>query len=357
MKKPQTSPTRSHKPTETPNEDGFAAIIVTLIVMAIIVLITIGFVKLVSREQRSSLDRQLTTQAFYAAETGINEVARLLAEDPGLPSKDTCEVSDTHPDYPFPEGGVLDEEEAVAYTCVLIDPAPSTLEYDSIPTEHARNIYLTGVDDDGSPMALNTIVVNWNASELSDSPTFPAAGRDFPTDFGDGAPVLRVSLTPISGALSRNGLIDSTFTVFLRPESGGSEPTITYTAGAGQRRSQGDVTQVGCNDGNTPRYCKARITGLSGASQYVMSVRAIYSNASVQIDTPDGASFSGEQVVADVTGRANDVLRRMQVRLPIRDTFDFPGFTLEAGAGGICKPYSVRNDFGSVDEPSDTCDL
>src|SRR5689334_20404193 len=57
---------------------GMVAIMVMLILMLVISLIVLGFAQISRRNQRQSLDRQLSTQAFYAAETGINDAAEII---------------------------------------------------------------------------------------------------------------------------------------------------------------------------------------------------------------------------------------------------------------------------------------
>ena len=49
--------------TERAKQRGMASIIITMITMVIITLIVLGFATLSRREQRQSLDRQLSTQA------------------------------------------------------------------------------------------------------------------------------------------------------------------------------------------------------------------------------------------------------------------------------------------------------
>jgi hypothetical protein len=58
-------------------EGGFVSIIVCMIIMTILSLITIGFAQIMAREQRQALDRQLSSQAFYAAESGVNDALML----------------------------------------------------------------------------------------------------------------------------------------------------------------------------------------------------------------------------------------------------------------------------------------
>ena len=60
------------------NEEGIVSIVVTLIIMIVLTLIVTGFAQLARREQREALDRQLSAQASYAAESGINALKAAL---------------------------------------------------------------------------------------------------------------------------------------------------------------------------------------------------------------------------------------------------------------------------------------
>ena len=54
-------------------ESGLISIAVTIIITALLTLMAVGFAGLSSREYRQALDQQLNSQAFYAAESGVNE--------------------------------------------------------------------------------------------------------------------------------------------------------------------------------------------------------------------------------------------------------------------------------------------
>ena len=54
------------------NQDGLVSIIIVVILMIVISIIVLSFAKVVRNEQRQTLDRQLSTQAYYAAESGVN---------------------------------------------------------------------------------------------------------------------------------------------------------------------------------------------------------------------------------------------------------------------------------------------
>src|SRR5688500_17746685 len=117
-------------------QSGFVAIIVTMIIMVVLILITTGFMRIIGREQRQDLDRQLSSQAFYAAETGINNAARALT-DPATPlmvDKNECGPSSTPPlSLHFPAGSnVVDASSGIEYTCLTIDRTPRSLEYSAL---------------------------------------------------------------------------------------------------------------------------------------------------------------------------------------------------------------------------------
>ena len=57
------------------NQDGIVSLIVSITIMIIISLVVISFARLMRTEQEQALDRQLSSQAFYAAETAVNDVA------------------------------------------------------------------------------------------------------------------------------------------------------------------------------------------------------------------------------------------------------------------------------------------
>ena len=60
------------------DQRGIASLIITMVSMVIVTLIVLGFATLSRREQRQSLDRQLSTQAFYAAESGVEDARAVI---------------------------------------------------------------------------------------------------------------------------------------------------------------------------------------------------------------------------------------------------------------------------------------
>src|SRR5690349_2098676 len=63
---------------EVSGQQGFVSIFAVLIIMSVLTLIAIGFSMVSRQAEKNTLDDQLNTQAFYAAESGINDVSRIV---------------------------------------------------------------------------------------------------------------------------------------------------------------------------------------------------------------------------------------------------------------------------------------
>lgn len=130
---------KRHQPIQQ-DEQGFAAIIVAVILLLVLSLITVGFAAQMRKEQRAALDNQLSTQAYYAAESGINDAVQALGSGVITTAKQTCP-----PDPQLPSNTV-NAAENVSYSCLLIDPAPLSLEYGSIDISQSKVLQITGID-------------------------------------------------------------------------------------------------------------------------------------------------------------------------------------------------------------------
>ena len=77
------------KQRQAKDERGMVAIMIAMFLMIILSLITLGFLRLMQREQRQALDNSLSTQAYYAAESGINDAVKAARANPAY-AKGTC---------------------------------------------------------------------------------------------------------------------------------------------------------------------------------------------------------------------------------------------------------------------------
>src|SRR3954464_6641054 len=78
------------------SEAGMASFLIVMILMLVITLIVIGFAQVTRRNSREALDRQLSSQAFYAAESGVNVTTNAIISHVNtyglgsLPTKTAC---------------------------------------------------------------------------------------------------------------------------------------------------------------------------------------------------------------------------------------------------------------------------
>lgn len=328
-------------------ESGMVAIMVTLILMIVISLIVLGFADISRRNQRQAIDRQLSTQAFYAAEAGVNDTAAVIRA--ALASGDPVAAK---PDCQSDGGGLyaslnsnLDASGNVAYTCVTVDPTPSSLVYGNVGAT-GTVIPLNAVGG-----SIDSITLTWQSKDESATPA-----NDCPANMTDvfsatgawtcGYGVLRLDIVPTSGSgLSIGGLQSAAMTTFLvplRPGGSGAAPNpVSYTPA-----STGTNNKLGVQCTNTS--CSQTISGLSGDRFYLRAV-SLYKDVSLQVTASSGGNpvnIQSSQAVVDVTGRAGDVLRRIQVRIPLAasSTNLMSDYALQS-AEAVCKRFAVMDDF------------
>ncbi|MEO5627689.1 MAG: hypothetical protein ABIQ89_02270 [Candidatus Saccharimonadales bacterium] len=356
-------------------QDGFVSIIVALIVMIFVTLIALGFAFVARQNHSQNQNRLLSTQAFYAAEAGVNDASDYIntyIQNNGTTPPDitSCQSGSVVPLHTNTVGSSNSE---VKYTCVLIDQSPKTLVYDSISKDESTVIHIrtsspvsslnigwedsngdnTGFADAGSNFYLpqaKAIAGNANSPFLTS-----AAGKKtalFPNHTG----MLRTTIIPASAASSSDSLLNNSQTIFLYPREGAVNTTgsVAFRAGASQA-SEGVFGPGNCNSGTAPRDCNTQITGINSSDFYIR-LRAIYKPVAVTITAKDGLNnalaVTGAQKVVDSTGKASDVLRRIQVRLPAEPSYYFPEFAVES-ANTICKRLTSWVGGAEVEKPSD----
>lgn len=76
---------------------------------------------------------------------------------------------------------------------------------------------------------------------------------------------------------------------------------------------------------------------------YYARIKSVYTSANVKVDgraAGVSVAFANAQVLVDSTGKANDVLRRIQVRLPFNPQPIRPEASIQTQEP-ICKLYTV----------------
>jgi hypothetical protein len=109
---------------------------------------------------------------------------------------------------------------------------------------------------------------------------------------------------------------------------------------------------VRCSD-NPDTGCTETISNLN-SSQYYLRVSSLYKDVSLEITATDASSvpinLQGAQAVVDATGKAQDVLRRIQVRVPltVSSTNLLSDYGVES-KDAICKRFAIMTNYFNND--------
>lgn len=324
-------------------EKGLVSFFVVAIILVVISLVVISFSRIVRREQVQTSDRQFSTQAFYAAETGINDAAEFLNNNPGADGWGSdCNGSSSFIDYAgLTTSSQLDGE--VAYTCLLVDKSPSELTYSNVPI----NSSLVTPINPATADIIDRIVLSWDdINDLTDISNCPVSGvNSLPGRLPGGCEVggMRVELVPFDTPKNRTELMNERFVTYLQPLASGSS-SISYGSGTGD--NTGVKESVECDTAIGDGFCEISITGLPGGeNEFYIRLRSLYKPTKLSIKALDSSGnvipLEGSQVAIDATGRAGGVLRRIRVTRPVaKEGFISPEFALKS-FDPLCKRYLI----------------
>ena len=334
------------------NQSGIASMVVVILIMTLLTLIVISMTKNSNREQQQALDRQLSTQAFYAAESGINDTKDYIVNPAGGPrpnKKDDCEglgtANGTGNQFPGKNAQVGDFENT-KYTCVLYNRTPTELRY--FPVD-VRTPTITPIEDAGG-ITINTLTFKWNqqggGNNFAGCNLGSGIPKQIPSDCEAG--MIRIELSD-PASTNRQELINSTFVVYVKPSLSGSL-NFSYDDAFGDINKQGAVTTGRCTTGGN---CSITITSIEKDKLY-LNLKSIYKLNDVTItgeinhsrpQTGTSILFRDAQMMVDSTGQAGDILKRVQVMVNLTD-FD-SGFMHDFAvqtSSDLCKKLEIRRD-------------
>ena len=315
------------------NESGLASLVIAILIVIIVTTLVLGFMQIIRREQRRSLDHQLSSQAYYAAESGVNDAVKAIEQQGYVADKTSC--------GPLLLPAALSSNTLssdVHYSCLLIEQSPTSIQYDKVSITHSSVFPMT------SASGLASATFTWQNPDGNTSNTRNPSVSNFPpmTIAGnwDSLGLLRVDIMP-AGSLARASLISGARTYFMYPNRGGGGPvSIDYTATANGSIINGKCSNIGGPNGS--HVCSVRITGLPAGALYARVI-AMYAPVKLTVTGIDSvgaaAQFNGAQAVIDSTGKAADVLRRIRVRIPHHD-IDMPEYAI-ASMDSLCKKFTV----------------
>lgn len=339
------------------NQRGMVSITVTIVFIMVISLVVLGFSQVSRRNSREALDRHLSSQAFYAAETGVNDVMNEIAKRVEAGKKITSQTECTG-EYTRAEGKV-DEKNGVSYTCLLVNAVLDNQKYSNV-AEGAIIIPLDSVsgDLDNNTYTWQPVVSPASGATLSKCPDI--GNNPKLSTWSNNCPyaMLRIEIMPILPEVlnSTDVARQKSMTLFVYPRSGDpnnpSTKTYSEVIGTNDRRAYASCNETQCSfkiDGMQfeKAYAKVR-TIYQGTPQLQVLAKGVtiseIDNTSLRDEEETG--FENGQVLIDVTGKAQDVLRRIQVRMSVKGgsaRTNYAGFSDYAiqSADSVCKLYEV----------------
>lgn len=339
------------KPTSSlkKNQSGIASLVIVILIMTLLTLVVLAMTQNSNREQRQALDRQLSSQAFYAAESGANDAKDYIADTPsGEPrplQKEDCDglgsANGTGNQFPGKNSQVGDFENT-KYTCVLYDRTPNELRYSNIDVSTST---IVPIEDQGGENIIS-LTFSWvQKGGGTDFSGCPSGGISLPKQLPDNcqAGLLRIELVDPSST-GKAQLINSTFLAYIKPNGPAAAlPPFAYGSASGSVDNQGAITRGICNAAGR---CSVTISAINKKKLY-LNIRSIYKSNEVFItgDRASGGSirFRDAQMEVDSTGRTGDILKRVQTMIDLSglNSGFIPSFVLQTSSD-LCKRLEIR---------------
>lgn len=369
-------------------ERGATALLIVTFSVLLFVIVTVGFMQLMTAEQRSSSDNELSRGAYDSALAGVEDGKRVLKaclDNPDFSganasctaiAANSCKttvgvVSETNGEvYLQTNNSSIDSKEyEQAYTCVKINLN--------------TNDYLGRVDTGDSSTKMvplktvekaGRITVQWfsafGGTLNTDVAPLPLTSQD---TWGVLQPsVLRLQLInlPVNDSddasitkLDEAGAASGMQTIYLYPHAKTLiQPTASFTSDTRVRGAGGPslMSAVWCDEDratNLSGYvCQATVTLPGGVDTtqdgVYIRVSAMYNatdfSISPEVEQADstwkGTQYDKVQPAIDSTGRAADVFRRIEARVEPTDLVPYPRATIDI-TNNLCKTLAVTDSY------------
>lgn len=367
---------------------GSVSIFTVIFAALLIMIITMSFVAIMIQDQKQATDADLSQSAYDSAQAGVEDAKRALllyqnicesGTDSDCLALKTAINSDTNPGCnvsmlklddisdKVKEDGVKIQTGASsdlnqAYTCVKIDMDTSNYlgtlsanDYDLVP--------LVGVS------SFNKVKVEWfSAADISSQKDFSVSLQSDGT-----VPLLSQTNWPLNrpsvmqtqliqyGSNGFNlddfdnsvGSQSNTNTLFLYPVGSVGLSSYDFINRDIRKSPTGSPLPVKCKNSliDGGYACSATLTlpdPIGGGDRTAfMHIGALYNNTSFRISLymdNELIDFNGVQPEIDSTGRANDLFRRVKVRVKLTDAvFPYPKAAVNV-SDNLCKNFVITND-------------
>lgn len=344
------------------DQRGLVSMVIVTVLMIVITIMTLSFSNVVRNEQRQTLDRQLNTQAYYAAESGVNYGAKIVREqlEAGTPIAE-LQKTDCPSNTIYQDNLVLNQ--GLQVSCLLVNTSPGSLVYTLDPAAQSKIFPIKPTS------SIDRFEIEWSPapgnnvtscpSNASTAASLPAAGS-WSCPFG----VIRIDIARTSN-VSRQALAQNTFSNLFMPLNTASASTVFFDNGTNAfsgSAAQGSRYPAQCDASR----CRATVR-LSGSTseEFYARVQTIYRPTNLTFRALQGTTevpLRDAQIVVDATGKSQDVLRRIQTRIPLVGQSVHADYGLQS-RDNICKQFTAydptqdnRNDGRTFPNTTPGCD-
>ncbi len=148
--------------------DGITSIVVVFVLVVLLTLIGIGFTKIMNRSLKSTAASQQASAANYAAQSGINDVLSYLKTQPAAAATKCNDLIKTG--APLASAAKISSDCSTAYTCVLVDPNPTSLFYQGLNPYQSQVVKIT------TSAPLSSLLFSWQSPNRQQNQFVPVAG-------------------------------------------------------------------------------------------------------------------------------------------------------------------------------------
>ena len=354
------------------NQKGIMSIIVALVFIMILGLIVVSF-GLASRSQnKQTVDNQLSTASYYAAQSGINEILKQISSKTYSADLTDCQPS-TISALKF-----TNTNNNSKITCIKVTESTASLLYNNVDTSVSQisnisSLYTTAATPAPYSGAYD-LTITWNNHDgsglISNCPNalsrqsisaWKSSGSGSGSGCGAGILKLDLSVDP-SQATSRNLLNSYSENIFLYPTNS-SPQSANYQYHTGNPAPISVLGGVsGTRESATIHCSNATVFPVTVAGSLLpctwLNLRSLYASQDVTITAsiPGGSAlaFKDSQISIDVTAVTSNVARRVVETASVFTQVpnNTSNFALQTEST-ICKLLQVRDSKGNITSAAD----
>ena len=348
------------------DQKGIMSIIVALVFIMILGLIVVSF-GLASRSQnKQTVDNQLSTASYYAAQSGINEILKQISSNGYTPDSTPCQTPTLHT---LKFANIANNNSKI--TCIKVTESTASLLYNNVDTSVSQISNISSLYDTAAVPApylgAYDLTITWNNHDgtgLNTACPIALSRQSISAwkSSGCGAGILKLDLSvDPSQATTRNLLNSYSENIFLYPTNSSIPQSANYrntgnpapVSVLGSKSGARETATIHCSNANSSPFLLGALLPCTW-----LNLRSLYASQDVTItaSTPGGSAlaFKDSQISIDVTAVTSNVARRVVETASVfaQVPKNTSNFALQTEST-ICKLLQVRDSKGNITSAAD----